>query len=200
VFAQSLSLPPTQPTAGDRAAVSAATPVIADPTGRIAEVTYRHGQIAIDADNSSLSQILRDISRLTGMKITGNSSDERVFGRYGPASATQILEKLLDGTGINMLLLETASGAPANLILTPREGGASPPNVSAQQTPDPTQLISASATYPGASSNQNPETAGGGSAPTPRPVETPEQMQQRVQQAQQAQQQEFQRRQQANHP
>jgi predicted amino acid racemase len=195
-----LSLPQPQPTARELAPVSAAASKIGEPAGRIAEVTYSHGQIGINADNSSLNQILRDISRLTGMKITGTVADERVFGRYGPASPTKIMESLLDGTGINMLLLENASGTPANLILTPREGGASPPNLAAQQAPDPAQSISGAAAYPGANSTQNPETAGASSSASLRPPETAEQMQQRLQQAQQAQQLEFQRRQQASHP
>jgi hypothetical protein len=168
--------------------------------GRVADVNYSNGQIEINADNSSLNQILREISRLSGMKITGNIPEERVFGKYGPASPTKILETLLDGAGINMLLLETASGTPANLILTARVGGASPPNPAAQLAADTAPLISVAAVQPDAGSNQNAEMVGGIGAAPVRPVETPEQMQQRVQQAQQAQQQMFQQRQQANHP
>ncbi len=70
-----------------------------------AEVSYSNGQITVAANNSSLNQILRDISSKTGMKITGGVTDERVFGQYGPAVPSSILTTLLDGTSSNMLLV-----------------------------------------------------------------------------------------------
>jgi hypothetical protein len=99
----------------------------AQRAGNIAQVVYSNGLLTIAADNSSLNQILREISRQTGMRITGSVSDERVFGSYGPGTPARILANLLDGTGSNMLLRETASNVPAELILTPRMGGPTPP-------------------------------------------------------------------------
>ncbi len=46
----------------------------------------------------ALNQILRDIARLTGIKITGGVVDERVFGNYGPDAPNNVLDALLDGT------------------------------------------------------------------------------------------------------
>jgi hypothetical protein len=88
--------------------------------------------INVAASNSSLNQILREISRLTGIKISGGVADERVFGNYGPSSPSQVLATLLDGTGSNMLLIHSTGDAPEELILTPRQGGATPPNPNAQ--------------------------------------------------------------------
>lgn len=96
-----------------------------------AEVTYTAGQLFVSANNSSLNQILRDIAHATGMKLTGAVADERVFGQYGPAAPSKILRTLLDGTGSNMLLLEATRTTPAELILTPRRGGPTPPNPNA---------------------------------------------------------------------
>ena len=103
-----------------------------------ADVTYANGLLSISAANSSLNQILREISRLTGMKITGGVVDERVFGTYGPDSPGKILASLLDGTGSNILLIQGPAGntvssnaAPVELVLTPRHGGPTPPNPSA---------------------------------------------------------------------
>src|SRR5271156_556467 len=70
-----------------------------------AHIPSSDGTLFVSADNSSLNQILREIARDTGMKITGGVADERVFGHYGPAPTDQILSALLDGTGSNMLLL-----------------------------------------------------------------------------------------------
>lgn len=120
------SLPPTPPTT---VPVLPPTPEQLPP--HPASITYMDGLLTISADNSSLNQILRDISRETKMKITGGVVDERVFGKYGPASAEQVLNTLLDGTGSNMLFVQSSGTTPAELILTSRGGGATPPNPNA---------------------------------------------------------------------
>jgi hypothetical protein len=94
---------------------------------RHAEIIITHGLLQIRADNSSLNQILRSISHITGMKITGGVEEQRVFGNYGPAPLSTILATLLDGTGANILLLGGSAGNPPTLVLTPRAGGPEPP-------------------------------------------------------------------------
>jgi hypothetical protein len=89
------------------------------------------GKVEVVADGSSLNQILREIGRVTGMKITGSVADEPVYGSYGPAPASEVLSMLLDGTGSNMLLREPTAAAPGELILTPRTGGVTPPDPNA---------------------------------------------------------------------
>ncbi len=134
------TLPPTLPTGALAAQVAplSATPAYADAATRAhrADVLYASGLLSINANNSSLNQILREISRQTGMKITGFVRDERVFGHYGPASPGVILETLIDGTSTNMLLRMTAANAPEELVLTPRVGGATPPDPNASLTID----------------------------------------------------------------
>jgi len=191
------------------AATPAPPPATAPPTAaRPARVVYSQGQIEVDADNSSLQQIFQKIAGVTGMKITGSVEDERVFGKYGPAAPAKILKSLLDGTGVNMLLKETATGAPAELILTPRNGSATPPNPAAQDASDETVQepdISVPAHGPGGPQdvirdiNGVPVSQG---AITPAaaqpPPQTPEQLQQRIQQLRQQQQQQMQQPQQAS--
>jgi hypothetical protein len=161
--------------------------------GSIAQVTYSNGLLTVAADNSSLNQILREISRQTGMRISGGVSDERVYGSYGPGTPARILAALLDGTGSNMLLRETASNAPAELILTPRLGGPTPPQAqpSAPENGSPASAFGAGpatapmwATRPGMGTN-------GGGAPTPAvdPWQAQQQNQMRLQQQQLIQQQ-----------
>jgi hypothetical protein len=110
------------------AAAQQIQPSTAQPVQHRAVIVYSLGQLTVLAENSSLNQILRDVARQTGMKITGGVADQRVYGKYGPAPTAEILAELLDGTGINMMLRETVSSAPAELILTPRLGGPSPPD------------------------------------------------------------------------
>jgi hypothetical protein len=131
--AQSSRLPANPPTSLANPNSLPAPIAAAPPTGNTAQkhrahVTYANGLLEVRADDSSLNQILRDISRETGMKITGGVADQRVFGIYGPAPAGTVLKTLLDGTGTNMLLQETAiTHAPKELVLSPRTGGPTPP-------------------------------------------------------------------------
>jgi hypothetical protein len=127
-----LKLPPNPPTALSNAN-SVTPPIAAAPTRadtlqrHRAHVTYANGMLEVHADNSSLNQILREVSRQTGMKIVGGVADQRVFGSYGPAPAATVLQTLLDGTGTNILLQETLAHAPEQLVLTPQTGGPTPP-------------------------------------------------------------------------
>jgi len=93
-----------------------------------AEVVFAHGQLQVRADNSSLNQILRSISHLTGLKITGGVEEQRVFGNYGPGPLSTVLATLIDGTGSNIFLLGGNATTPPELILTSRSGGAEPPS------------------------------------------------------------------------
>jgi hypothetical protein len=118
------SLPPTPPTVLPSQATTA-SPAVATPAPNLphhAEVSYSDGQVQIRADNSSLNQILRSISHMTGLKITGGVEEQRVFGNYGPAPLSTILATLLDGTGANILLLGGNPGTPPELVLTSRSG------------------------------------------------------------------------------
>jgi hypothetical protein len=163
--------------------------------------------------------VLREIARKTGMTITGGVSDERVFGNYGPGSPAKVLASLLDGTGSNMLLRENSSDAPAELILTPREGGPTPPNPNAPGFDDDATSSDTpkySSDFPGwvISPPESPETAPTASSPgsaatgssaaapapntqspgpsepqSPNGVKTPAQIYQQLQQLQQQQQQ-----------
>ena len=65
--------------------VGTAGPVKASTSPHRADITYTGTELRIVATNSSLNQILREVGRLTGMKITGGVSEDRVFGTYGPA-------------------------------------------------------------------------------------------------------------------
>jgi hypothetical protein len=119
----SSTLPSVQPTAGPDAAVAVERP-------HSLEVGYEDGKLSVDATNASLNQILREVSKKTGITVRGGVRDERVFGHYGPASPADILASLLEGTGSNMLLVDDPKGA-SELVLTARLGGATPPNPNA---------------------------------------------------------------------
>jgi hypothetical protein len=120
------TLPATPPTTAPTP-----PPTPAEEQPKHAQVTLANGALSVSADNSSLNQILRQISHETGMKITGGVVEERVFGQYGPATPNQIISDLLEGTASNMLFVDRTGNTPAELILTPRQGGPTPPNPNA---------------------------------------------------------------------
>lgn len=164
------ALPATAPTATTPMAPIAATPT--PVRGRRAQVTLQNGLLQVRADNSSLNVILRDISVLTGMKITGGVADERVFGNYGPASPGTILTTLLDGTGVNILLQQGPDGSLASLTLTPRQpGGVTPPSPSSHQY-DEEANATALTSAPAAASQAAPQPAPN-TAAAPTGVSTP---------------------------
>jgi hypothetical protein len=123
------TLPASQPTTTPPSPDIPLTPAQLPP--KRAQIDYVDGKLSVSADNSSLNQILRQISGSTGLKITGGVADERVFGKYGPASTAQVLAALLAGTGSNMVLSHRDPDFPAELILTPRQGGPTPPSPNA---------------------------------------------------------------------
>ena len=139
---------PTLPAAAATLPATAAPPPQAraeskTPSGQAAHralVTYDAGLLTVASDNSSLNQILRDIARVTEMKITGGVNDERVFGTYGPSDVSTILANLLRGTGSNMLIIEDSAQRAQQLVLTPRQGGVTPPNPSASRGDDEPDL------------------------------------------------------------
>jgi hypothetical protein len=204
------TLPPTPATSPTTTPTPAPPPIPLTPSQlppNPAQVTYADGTLSISADNSSLNQILRQISTDTGMKITGGVKDERVFGNYGPAATDQIVSELLDGTGSNMVIVHSDGPAPAELILTPRQGGPTPPSPNSaayNQRPEPPQPAPTQAEQsvqpvepapigppvtpsPGASNGTNPDNA---SQPqSPNGVKTPQQIYEELQRMRQAQQQ-----------
>ena len=132
-------LPPTLPT---QPGALAASPITAAPAAKPslpehrARVLFAGRTLQVNADNSSLNGILREIERLTGLKITGGVQEERVYGTYGPAETSAVLTALLGGTGSNMLLIVDRNNMPTELVLTPRQGGPTPPSPNAARIDD----------------------------------------------------------------
>ena len=69
-----------------------------------ASVVWDATGLRINASNSSLQQILNEVSTDTGTKVEGFGADQRVYGSYGPGQARDVLSQLLQGSGYNVLL------------------------------------------------------------------------------------------------
>jgi hypothetical protein len=78
--------------------------------------------LSINATNSSLQQILKDVATETGAKIEGLSADQRVFGVYGPGQAKDVLSQLLQGSGYNVIMIgDQGQGTPRQVLLSTRQ-------------------------------------------------------------------------------
>jgi len=87
-----------------------------------------HG-LLVQATNSSLDQILKDVSLKIGAKVEGIGADERIFGTYGPGPAREVLTQLLDGSGYNILMVgDQGAGTPRKIVLSGRPSGPAPPH------------------------------------------------------------------------
>ncbi len=114
-------------------------PAYANPAE--ASVEWDSHGLHIAAVNSSLEQILKDVSTATGAKIEGLGADQRVFGEYGPGQARDVLSQLLQGSGYNVIMIgDQGHGAPRQVLLSVRQSGgvqpAARPNTPANNEED----------------------------------------------------------------
>ena len=184
-------------------------PVLDRPNN--ATVTWDSRGLHIEASNSSLQQILREVAVNTGAKIEGLGQDQRVYGSYGPGQARDVLYQLLQGSGYNIVLAgDLGQGTPRQIFLSPRHGAANAPavtNAPAQdnneedvpedvveeppQPPPPPQPQGND--QPGANPN-GPNPPPGAFTPS-GPIRTPQQVMEEMQQRQQQQEQQLQQQQ-----
>jgi hypothetical protein len=86
-----------------------------------ARVSWDSHVLEIEAFNSSLNQILHQVAADTGAKLEGLGQDQRVFGSYGPGPWSDVLWKLLEGSGYNVLLVGGRDAdAPCEIVLSAR--------------------------------------------------------------------------------
>lgn len=129
---------PARPADQSARANPALPPSLMDKPAEPAGITLDKGLLAIHADNSSLSAILKHVAASSGMTVDGFQQDQRVFGVYGPGSPTEILSSLLQDAGYNFLMVGTTEqGTPKQIILTARtgSGAASGPAQPASEEP-----------------------------------------------------------------
>lgn len=101
-----------------------------------ATIVLTPGELTIKANNSSLAEILNQIAKTGGMSVDGLQKagyiDQRIFGTYGPGQPREVLSRLLDGCGFNVIMLgSTPVGTPKTLSLSSRAPGG-PTNPPAQ--------------------------------------------------------------------
>ena len=120
------------------------------------KVGFQNGLLTIVAQNSTLSEILSDVRKLTGASIDiPANANERVVTRLGPGAPRDVLVSLLNGSSFNYVMVgsnsdpngvtaivltaKPAGGAPGQTVANvyqPNQGYAAPPQpFVAQQVP-----------------------------------------------------------------
>lgn len=106
-------------------------------------IGFADGQLRVDANNSSLDDILNAVGRLTGAHIEGGHSDgERVFGQFGPGTTREVLNSLLSGSHYDYILVGAIDdpGNVERVMLTPHGSPEGAANASTQPArPNPAQ-------------------------------------------------------------
>jgi hypothetical protein len=161
-----------------------------------AQVIVNPGSLAIKADNSSLAQILQQISAATGMKVEGLGQDQRIFGNYGPGDPREVLLSLLEGFSYNVLMIGNDMGAPRELSLSQRSAAstvASAAPARNNRDPEDDELEQEPPQSPPEQAQPvSPPPPGNPDGTTPQPPRNPAELQQellRLRQQQQGQQQ-----------
>jgi hypothetical protein len=105
-----------------------------------AVVRWDRRGLEIEAANSSLNQVLHQVAADTGAKLKGLAQDQRLFGSYGPGPERDVLLKLLDGSGYNVLMIGGGNtDAPLEIVLSAKSPG-SPQTATNRITPPDDEL------------------------------------------------------------
>ena len=137
-------------------------------------VLFQNGQLTIDSENSSLTDILRDVKDQTGaqLDLPPNLGKERIAAHFSGVPR-EVLNGLLDGAHVGYIILGSQEdpNAVQKIILTtlPQEqnGGPATPGNGAARWPG----------QPNSESEEEPEAAEPEPPPPPPPMINPGQQQ-----------------------
>jgi hypothetical protein len=161
----------------------------ASPASKVT-VSYRAGLLGIRANQATLAEVLNEVHRSTGaeVEIPAGAAQDQIVVDLGPASPSQVLGSLLNGTPFNFILVGSASDPRqlGSVLLTrkdpeqPAKGDSrlSTTNVPANSFPNRNELGGSSSLAAGtapvpapqpSSSEQTPSQAPAASSSAPQP-------------------------------
>jgi hypothetical protein len=114
------------------------------------QVSYQNGQLAIDSQNATLSQVLHSVQVQTGASIDmpSGAGSERVVATLGPGKPKDVIASLLNGSKFNYVILgePNSSGGVQKIILLSKNtpAGNSAAVTTAQnnvRSPSPSQAV-----------------------------------------------------------
>ena len=87
-------------------------------------VDFADGMLSIHANNASLSEVLFQIQKKTGAEIAipAGTEQDRVAADFGPGTPSDVLSQLLNGSGLNFVVVgsESDPNALRSVLLSPK--------------------------------------------------------------------------------
>ncbi len=106
-------------------------------------VSYQNGLLTIDANNSTLGQVLQAVRTQTGasLEMPAGANSQRVVATLGPGRPQDVLNSLLNGSRFDYIILGAVGdpGSVKKVILTTRIGGGTASSVNTAQNNQPSQ-------------------------------------------------------------
>ena len=142
-------------------------------------IHFENGMMTIHARNTTLSEILYEIQKVTGAEIAipSGTEQDRVAADFGPGTASEVMQQLLNGSGLNFVVVgsETDPNALKSVILSRNSGPADSPAAFAQtsepvpavEVPEPEQTDAA--TQQEEDNSPPPQVPAPGQPPVPAP-------------------------------
>ncbi len=102
-------------------------------------ITYAGGKLTVVANNAMLDDVVAEIGKAIGANVQGiqPQASERVFGQFGPAVPSQVIDTLLTGSQYDFVLVGSAGnfGSVREIILSRKSTGTDQSTQSAQYVP-----------------------------------------------------------------
>ncbi|HEY4053162.1 MAG TPA: AMIN domain-containing protein [Terriglobales bacterium] len=100
-------------------------------------IQFANGSLSIHCNNATLSEVLFQIQKVTGAEIAipSGTEQQKVAGDFGPGSASEVLGDLLNGSGLNFVVVgsESDPNMLRSVILSRKDGEADAPGAFGQQ-------------------------------------------------------------------
>jgi hypothetical protein len=120
---------------------SGSVPQPVSPLSSNPRVTCVNGKLAINAQNTTMKDLLRAVSLATGavIEFPNEHAAERMSATIGPGPVRDVLTTLLNGSGFNYVMLGSQNdpGTLQRMILTDAEPSAQPQVAQADQVAAP---------------------------------------------------------------
>ncbi len=130
-------------------------------------VQFSNGLLTIHSTGATLSEVLFQIQKQTGAEIAipSGTEQDRVAADFGPGSPSEVLGALLNGSGLNFVVVgsEADPNRLRSLILSRESGGVSEP-----------QAENPSYTSPAFAENTEPQSPEGMAPPPDDPAQPPQ--------------------------
>jgi hypothetical protein len=94
-------------------------------------IQFANGALSIHCNNATLSEVLFQIQKVTGAEIAipSGTEQQKVAGDFGPGTASEVLGDLLNGSGLNFVVVgsESDPNMLRSVILSRKDGDTDAP-------------------------------------------------------------------------